>query len=195
MKVYIAAPYGQIEVAGFIAEEIESHGHQVISTWLKLPAADDSDARARICLGDVAKAEIVVALEPPTWRQLGRGGRHVELGFALALGIPVLLVGERLHVFHHLENVAVVDWASAGLVDFPIGPVLGALEVLRAGSIVKHALPALELWVETAPFSQPEPVRLRDLNGWELADGATLRVGKPAPAATPGRAAARPGGA
>jgi hypothetical protein len=44
----------------------------------------------------------------------GGGGRHVELGLALAWSKNVIVVGQREHIFHRLPQVSVVDqWADA----------------------------------------------------------------------------------
>lgn len=44
----------------------------------------------------------------------GRGGRHVELGYALALDKSIWLVGRREHIFHSLPQVKHFDsWDSA----------------------------------------------------------------------------------
>lgn len=37
------------------------------------------------------------------------GGRHVELGMAIAWKIPILIIGERSNVFHVLPQVRVID--------------------------------------------------------------------------------------
>lgn len=39
----------------------------------------------------------------------GRGGRHVEFGYALALGKELINIGPRETVFHHLDNVQSFD--------------------------------------------------------------------------------------
>ena len=43
----------------------------------------------------------------------GKGGRHVEHGYAMALGKRIVVVGPREHVFHTDPATEVyADWAS-----------------------------------------------------------------------------------
>ena len=54
--------------------------------------------------------DVLVAFsERPLSRDDVRGGRHVELGVALAVGKPVVLVGKPEHVFHSHPGVVRVD--------------------------------------------------------------------------------------
>ena len=87
---YFAAPYN-LRLEGLQhADEIERRsGWRCNSRWL----TGEHDGQAdRVCalddLADVRDASAVVMFVP---RQSTRGGVWVELGYALALGIPVLL--------------------------------------------------------------------------------------------------------
>lgn len=54
---------------------------------------------------DVVDADAMVAFsESPDGDVPGRsrGGRHVEFGIALALGIPIIVVGPKENIFHYL---------------------------------------------------------------------------------------------
>lgn len=107
-KVYIAAPYPMRDAAITLMQRLETQGVEVTSRWLKAPDTL-SDAHAQKDLQDVARADVLLAFNPDGWTDRGTGGRHVELGYALALGKPILLVGERSNIFHHLSTVKVVD--------------------------------------------------------------------------------------
>jgi hypothetical protein len=54
---------------------------------------------------DVREADVCIAFTEPADGPQGRGGRHTELGIALALGQRVIIVGPREHVFHCLPDV------------------------------------------------------------------------------------------
>lgn len=183
MKIYLAGPYSKREAIAFLANELEAYGHTIGSSWITLPSAEDSDARARICLADLATCEVLVALEPLEWADLGRGGRDAELGFALAIGLPIVVVGRRRHVFHHLAVATVMpmleaDGLADGLLRWPLSQLLWELDRI-ADARPPHAVPALELWIEREPFTAPVPIPLRDLHGWELAgDAGRIRVGR-----------------
>ena len=56
---------------------------------------------------------MLVALNPDAWADRGTGGRHVEFGYALALGKALIVVGVRSHVFHELDAVTVVPDVAA----------------------------------------------------------------------------------
>lgn len=105
---YIAAPFPCREQAIRLMRMLERQGIEVTSSWLKAHDAN-TDFFARQDLADVARAALLVAVNPRGWEERGTGGRHVEFGYALALGKPILLVGERSNIFHHLSSVKVVD--------------------------------------------------------------------------------------
>jgi nucleoside 2-deoxyribosyltransferase len=108
MTVYIAAPYPEREAAIGIMMMLEAAGIEVTSTWLR--GLDEmNEEYARRDLTDVARADALVAWNPPGWWEKGTGGRHVEFGYALALGMPIILIGERSNIFHFLNTVTVVD--------------------------------------------------------------------------------------
>lgn len=108
MKVYIAAPYPLRDKAATMMRVLELKGIEVTSRWLKAPDTM-CDEHARKDLDDVAAADLLLAFNPDGWGEKGTGGRHVEFGYALALGKPILLVGERTNIFHHLSNVTQID--------------------------------------------------------------------------------------
>lgn len=108
LKVYIAAPFPIRDRAVSVMHVLELKGIEVTSRWLKAPDTM-TDEHARKDLDDVAAADVLLALNPDGWEERGTGGRHVELGYALALGKPVLLVGERSNIFHHLACVTQID--------------------------------------------------------------------------------------
>lgn len=108
MKVYIGAPYPMIEYAKRVRTLLVRQGMQVTSRWLDGDAGEQS-AWAQHDLDDVRAADVLLALNPEGWENAGTGGRHVELGYAIALGKKVVLVGERTNVFHHLKQIKVID--------------------------------------------------------------------------------------
>lgn len=108
VKVYIAAPFPLRAEAVKLMQFLEAAGHAVTSTWLRVQDMPDSDAAARLDLADVRAADALVALNPPGWETKGTGGRHAELGAALTLGRPVVLLGVRSNTFHHHSDVEAV---------------------------------------------------------------------------------------
>ncbi len=64
-------------------------------------------------MDDVQAADALIAFTEPR-RGEGAGGRHVELGMALAWGKRLLVVGPREHLFHTLPSIeAYPTWTDA----------------------------------------------------------------------------------
>lgn len=115
IKVYLAACFGRIEEMRGVARWLRSLGYVVTSRWLDddvddadLPTAQAAKA-ASVDMADVLAADVLVAFaERAGFPGAERGGRHVEMGAALATGKAVILVGSPEHIFHHHPSVTVV---------------------------------------------------------------------------------------
>jgi hypothetical protein len=60
-------------------------------------------------LDDIDAADTLIAFSD--YPGQGKGGRHIEFGYALAKGKRIILVGTRENVFHALDRVEwVPDW-------------------------------------------------------------------------------------
>ena len=107
------------ELRGY-AEEIRKINPELVvnSRWLKGDhvlevgsslTVDEQNCRfAEEDVEDVTNADMLVmfSCDPKT---PGRGGRHVEFGIAVALGIPIAVVGPKENVFHDLPEVKQFD--------------------------------------------------------------------------------------
>jgi hypothetical protein len=120
-SVYFAARYSRLEELNSYRGELEALGIEVTSRWLRTQrrgsnanySEDEWRDLALIDQEDVLAADVMLffAEEPGDG---GNGGRHVELGMALALGKDVVLVGRRENIFHRLPEVTVVEnWPEA----------------------------------------------------------------------------------
>ena len=107
MKIYIATAYELRDHAISVMHHLEALGHEVTSGWLHGHVGMD-DEHARRDLADVLAADLLLLLNPADYAEKGTGGRHVEVGYALALNIPVVIVGVRSNIFHHLDRVRVI---------------------------------------------------------------------------------------
>jgi len=110
--IYIAGPFDQRDQAKLVKDALEKEGHVVTSTWITshLDALDEIDPETaeREALHDllaIRRADLVVFLNG----QSTSGGMHVEMGYAIAAGKPILLVGEPTSIFHHLKSVRVIN--------------------------------------------------------------------------------------
>lgn len=132
MNVYLAAPYAVRDVVRGLATELTRIGYTVTSTWLKetheinagtkgaaTDLGDDAvSAHARQDMKDIDRSNLLVLFTSAYVGAEGGGGRHIETGYALAQGIPVIVVGEPENVFHRLgapKVLCVSDWHEAVL--------------------------------------------------------------------------------
>ncbi len=107
-KIYIAAPYELRDAAISLKQILEVCGYEVTAKWL-VDIDQDDDATARKDLADVARADVLLLLNPEAYRRSGTGGRHCEFMYAWALGKEVVVLGVRSNIFHHLSNVRVIE--------------------------------------------------------------------------------------
>ena len=122
MKIYLASNYShRLELVGH-ATELAQLGVVVCSSWLHTNWQDDgsssSAAPEEKCaewamrdMKDVFSCDVLVQF---TSGERSRGGKHVELGMALALNKRVLVVGLPEHIFHRLPMIEQFgDWPTA----------------------------------------------------------------------------------
>jgi nucleoside 2-deoxyribosyltransferase len=120
MKVYLAAPYVTKDAVKERAVELRARGIEVTSRWLEEPhksstqlgelSFEDHQKYALQDVEDVIAADVLVFFTDPT-KTILRGGRHVEFGIAVALGMPIFVVGfEEENIFHYLPAVQHDTW-------------------------------------------------------------------------------------
>lgn len=134
-RFYVSARFGRQEEARRVADQVAAAtGWECTASWLTVNPGEDEAAHtdptvmreaAWNDLSDIGRADVMFCLtepvEPvlfrdPTGEPLvpasaARGGRHVEVGYAITR-IPVILIGPRENVFHGL-CVAVDSMAGA----------------------------------------------------------------------------------
>lgn len=119
-RVYLAARYGRRDELNGYRERLHRDGLEVTSHWLTAdppaPIAALTDAHwrdlAEADIDDICRADALIAFAEEA--EGGGGGRHVELGVALALDKLVVVVGRPEHLFHRLPQVRVaLDWEGA----------------------------------------------------------------------------------
>jgi nucleoside 2-deoxyribosyltransferase len=116
MKFYVAAPFPMRHVLRRFRDELVNLGHIVTATWVDVEPDDEDhtweerEVAARQCLVEVAAADVLMLITADP--HSGSGGRHVECGYALALGLPVWRLGPRTHVFTALAEREFADTAD-----------------------------------------------------------------------------------
>lgn len=129
MKFYISARYGRRLEAEELGRVLLEEGHEITSRWIWRDQPDDYETAtheevadyAEEDIEDVMNAEALITLSEPSNNPYGRGGRHVEFGFALGMGKELYVIGPLENIFHYMDNVVV----SETVADF--------LEYLREG--------------------------------------------------------------
>lgn len=114
MKLYLASSFNSRAAMRNQRKIAELYGHSVTSRWIDIPAdsptlpnAKNSVQEAQNDLDDIDAADTLVFFSNTGTTS---GGKHIEFGYALAKGKPIVIVGDRGSVFHHLDAVkAVVD--------------------------------------------------------------------------------------
>lgn len=134
MIIYLAASYKRKHEIQKYAQDVIDRGYDLSSSWLLPDDARPNGLRnstvdsakdtvpleamyfAQEDWNNVLRADVVVAFTESPVSGASRGGRHVELGLALAWGKKVIIVGPRENVFctlpqiHHYWN-----WGEAVL--------------------------------------------------------------------------------
>jgi hypothetical protein len=129
-QIYLASRYSRrVELCGY-RDQLSKLGYLVQARWLDgghqldnagAPIGDNGEAlieagnceranllRARFANDDwedVCSAEIQINFTEPPRSSANRGGRHVELGIALARTQRVIVVGHRENIFHWLPQI------------------------------------------------------------------------------------------
>ena len=77
---------------------------------------EDRQRRLFMDLGDVTESDVLVLFKPSgLHRSSTTGGHHVEVGYALALGKPVFVIGSRENLFHWHPSVRECDSTEAAV--------------------------------------------------------------------------------
>ena len=108
VKIYIASYFNTKARLLPIRDQLNAMGYHVISTWLDEPTTNNthpflppSEADSvRYAIRDYQEIQDCDLLICDTFDETLRGGREVELGYALGKMKQVYVVGPRRNVFH-----------------------------------------------------------------------------------------------
>jgi hypothetical protein len=129
MKIYLAAAWSRREEISRVADRLRTVGIEITSNWLTEETALQTVAkekflrdRAYIDLADVDRADALVRFTDPEAitisaeaipRCLLSGARMVEMGYALAKGKTVYVVGGKQNVFDRIGSIIHVQDTDA----------------------------------------------------------------------------------
>jgi nucleoside 2-deoxyribosyltransferase len=121
-KIYLASRYQDHPLMREWRDLLASRGFVVVARWIEgnheISGVDDDKERVRFAqedLADIQACDIVIMRSDPSFFRSGRGGRHVELGLAIAWGKRIVLVGERENVFHWLPQIDLVHSIASAI--------------------------------------------------------------------------------
>lgn len=124
VKIYLAAPWKDKELAKAAADKLAEAGYYITSRWHHVHADKPADSsglefdptmlkqEALNDAEDVYAADVFLLLNTQK-RGEETSGKAVETGMAMAWGKPVILVGEPTNVFHYLDIHKVSDIEGA----------------------------------------------------------------------------------
>lgn len=123
MDIYLAAKWEDRQAIDKIAGRLAARGHKIVSTWhdpeshrkegIDLPYdvqmlnKDWMRAEAEKDLEQIYQCNMVICDETIPSQT---GGREVEIGFAMGLYKPILLIGPRRNPFHWLVDGQYDTW-------------------------------------------------------------------------------------
>lgn len=116
MRVYLAARYSRKNEIAALIPIFGAHGISVGSRWLLEPHPPDTKLcevspefctdTAQVDMEDIEMCDTLVFFSEDPLVGTPRGGRHVEMGFALGIGKRIAVIGaERENIFHFLPGV------------------------------------------------------------------------------------------
>jgi nucleoside 2-deoxyribosyltransferase len=121
VRIYLAAQFCRHDEMREVRDKLRDLGHDVQSRWIDLHGEENLTQPTVALLNtspldfvkyavmdteQVGNADAVISFSSGDGSS-STGGRHVELGMALALGKRVILVGPRENVFHTLP---IIEW-------------------------------------------------------------------------------------
>jgi nucleoside 2-deoxyribosyltransferase len=119
MRVYLAARYSRKDEISKLVPLFGAHGISVCSRWLhetSSPGAELTDLSPEFCretaevdLEDIEMCDTLVFFAEDPLVGTPRGGRHVEMGFALGIGKRIAVVGNPENIFHFMPGVTVYE--------------------------------------------------------------------------------------
>jgi hypothetical protein len=115
MRVYIASNYTRREEMQGYASQLREMGYTVNVRWITGEHENmENETIALEDRQDLYESDVCLNFTKDAENARRRGGRHVEMGMAIALEIHCVIIGPRENVFHWLPEVTQFDtWEEA----------------------------------------------------------------------------------
>ena len=122
MRIYVAAPWADCVHADKFATTLEDQGHTITHKWWVAEEKGfnyplDKDLFRQCAIDDfvaIHTADRVIVLNTQK-RGEETSGKAVETGIALALRIPVIVIGKWTNIFHYFPGVKLVETEEEAL--------------------------------------------------------------------------------
>lgn len=116
MRIYLGARFLRRDELRLYAHKLTKLGYTITSRWLggshqMTPYSEiENQQYAEEDVDDLNSADMCIFfMEQPRELNDSRGGRHVELGMAIALNKYIVLIGPRENVFCYLPQIEHYD--------------------------------------------------------------------------------------
>lgn len=113
-KFYLAAKFSRRAEMEKKAEELRALGYEPCCRWVF--GGEDGLTDQQICdldLDDVAESDLLILFTHPRGEPQPGGGRFVEYGYALALGVGTVVIGPRENIFiNHRRTERFDTWVD-----------------------------------------------------------------------------------
>lgn len=134
MRIYFAARYSRFSEMLEYKWMVETLGHKVTSRWIHGgPHLTDDELNSNAVehrliaertalndLKDLQDADCCISFTEAPRLVASRGGRHVELGWALGRGRICLVIGPAENVFHRLPGIRRFGTMQEALMSMPL---------------------------------------------------------------------------
>ena len=110
-KIYLSSRYSRQKELRKYAKYLEEEGNIITSSWLYSEGDESVETEENIKksayknLSDILYADFVLCFSEEPDNPYGRGGRHIETGYSLGKGIPVIVIGPVENSFHRLNEI------------------------------------------------------------------------------------------
>lgn len=106
-RVYIASAHPAADMARDMESALQAIGYDVVSTWYHLPVGyEDCEFKAIKDCVEIYGSDILVALA----EEGSGGGFHNEVGYAMGVGKPVIIVGDSVGMLGYHPAVEHLDF-------------------------------------------------------------------------------------
>jgi hypothetical protein len=98
-KVYLASQYARRDEMRVHREALIAEGHECTSQWLDVDDVCDPIAGALLDLADIDRSDFMICFTEKPEVGYTSGGRHVEMGYGIAKGKFIYVIGPRENIF------------------------------------------------------------------------------------------------